>query len=135
MEFTISFFLMWLLFSGVYGFGYAFWVYNRLLTAVVDAAALGAKLDYDISDTAAYSTALQNMVLYGDTAAGTAVLVPGLTAAQVVVTVGRDSASIPRDVTVAIQGYSIDAIFRRVVLTGKPAATMRFAGRVVCSRC
>jgi hypothetical protein len=126
---------MWMLFSGVYGFGYSFYVYNRLLTAVVDAAALGAKLDYDTSDPAAYSTALQNMVLYGDTVAGTAVVVPGLTATQVVVTVSLDSASIPRDVTIAIRGYSINAISFRIPLTDKPGATMRFSGKVVCSRC
>ena len=42
VEFAITFFAVWLIFSGVYAFGYAFYVYNRLETAVANAALLGA---------------------------------------------------------------------------------------------
>jgi Flp pilus assembly protein TadG len=38
VELAVSFMVIWLLFSGVYSFGYAFYVYNRLQTAVADAA-------------------------------------------------------------------------------------------------
>lgn len=135
VEFAVSLFLVWVLCSGVYGFGYAFYVYNRLLTAVMNAAELGAKLDYDTSDTDAYTTALKNMVLYGDTTAGTAPIVTGLSASNIVVTIGTDFSSMPRDVTVSIQNYSIDVIFRRISLADKPRAVARYFGKVICSGC
>ena len=47
IEFALGWSVLWLLFSGVYQFGYAFYTYNSLLTSVANAAELGSKLDYD----------------------------------------------------------------------------------------
>src|SRR5579863_2576577 len=90
LEFSIGFFLLWLLFSGTYVFGYSFYVYNRLLAATNDAAELGAKISYDTGNPSAFTTTLQNMVLYGQETAGTSPIVPGLTANNVSVSVTTD---------------------------------------------
>src|SRR5215469_15201247 len=66
LEFALGWSILWTVFAGVYQYGYAFYVYNRLMTAVSNAAELGAKIGYDTGDTNAYTTTLQNMVLYAD---------------------------------------------------------------------
>jgi hypothetical protein len=66
LEFAIGFAVLWFLFTGVYQFGYAFYMYNVLQTATANAAELGSKMSYDTGDPSGYQTALQNMVVYGD---------------------------------------------------------------------
>src|SRR5579871_1470067 len=122
LEFALGFFVLWLVFAGIYQFGDSFYTYNRLLTAVSDAAELGGKISYDTDNPMAFTTTLQNMVLYGDETAGTSPIVPRLTVANVAVTVTVDSNNIPHDLTVAITGYVIDGFFGKITLTGKPKA-------------
>lgn len=135
LEFAIGWSLLWLLFSGVYDFGYSFYVYNRLITAVSDAAALGSRISYDTANPAAFTTRLQNMVLYGTETAGTSPILSGLAASNVSVSVTLDGNSIPRDVTVSISSYSINSLFQPISLTGKPRATVKYFGQLVCSTC
>lgn len=135
VEFALSFFVVWLLFSGVYSFGYAFYVYNRLQTAVANASLLAAVYDYDASSTSAYTNAIKNMVVFGDTTAGTTPIVPGLTASNVVVSMGTDANAVPRDVQVSISNYPINAVFRTITLVNKPRAIARYTGRWQCSSC
>ncbi len=134
VEFALGFTLLWLMFSGLYQVGYAFYVYNLLLTSVTNATLLGAKLDYDTSSAGTYTTSLQNMVVYGDTTAGTRPVVPNLTTSMVNV-VMSPSTSMPQDVTITISGYSIDAVFTSFQLTNKPRATSLYYGRIICSGC
>lgn len=140
VEFAIGFSFLWLLFSGVYQYGYSFYVYNRLLTAVSNAAALGAKINYDTSDAAAFTTKLQNMVMYGDETAGTSTIVSGLTASQVnvsVTTAGPNA--VPTYISISIGSvatpYKIDGIFGSISLSGKPQSTVKYLGQVICSSC
>jgi len=135
VEFAITFFAVWLIFSGVYAFGYAFYVYNRLETAVANAALLGAGYDYDSSNPSTYTTAVRNMALYGDITTGTTPVVPGLTAANIQVSVGTDAKSVPRDVQVSISNYQISAVFQKFTLVNKPRAVAQFTGRWLCSGC
>src|ERR1700686_3786108 len=111
VEFALGWSLLWLLFAGVYQVGYSFYVYNTLMISVANAAELGSKLGYDTASPATYTTDLKNMVVYGDETAGTKAIVPNLTTANVNVSVSLDSAGIPRDVTVTITGYAINALF------------------------
>jgi Flp pilus assembly protein TadG len=131
VEFALGFFVLWGLFSGVYQFGYAFYVYNTLLASVNDAAQMAGKLDYDTSNNAAYLIAIKNMVVYGDTTAGTKSLVPNLTTANVTVT--TDVASMPTNVTVSITGYSINALFQSYSLNNKPRVTTKYYGQLTGS--
>src|SRR4029077_2486257 len=83
LEFALGFSLLWALFAGVYQFGYTFFIYNRLMTAVTNAAAVGSKLTYDTGNTSQFTDAVTNMVLYGSTTAGTSSIVPGLSSSNV----------------------------------------------------
>ncbi len=135
LEFALGFSVLWALFAGLYQFGYSFYVYNRLQTAVADAAELGAKMTYDTGNASAYTTALQNMVVYGDETAGTTPVVPGLTTSNVNVAVSLDAQSMPRDITVSITGYTISAIFSSFTPTNKPRVATKYYGTIICSTC
>jgi Flp pilus assembly protein TadG len=132
LEFAIAVPLLWACFAGVFQMGYAFFVYNALMTSVANAAGLGAKMDYDLASTGAFNSALKNMVVFGDTTAGTSSLVPGLTTENVTVTVTQ-AGSMPTAITVAIQNYSVDAVFTRFTFSGKPRATVSYMGRITNS--
>ncbi len=135
LEFALGWSVLWLLFSGLYEFGYGFYVYNRLMTAVSNAVELGSKISSDTADTAAYTKTLQKMVLYADETAGTSPIVSGLTSGNVSVSVTTDANSIPHDLTITITGYSINAFFNTITLNGKPRATAKYFGQVTCSTC
>src|SRR5579871_5855918 len=120
LEFAIGFSLLWALFAGIYQFGYSFYVYNSLLTSVADAAQLGSKMTYDTANPGQFTTAVQNMVVYGDTAAGTNPIVPGLATSNVSVSANLQG-GVPTDVTVSINNYSLDAVFTRFTLTASRA--------------
>src|SRR5579862_1881564 len=133
IEFALAWSLLWVLFAGVYQYGYSFYVYNRLMTAVANAAELGSKINYDIANPGAFTTILQNMVLYGDEIAGSTPIVSGLTAAHVNVSVTTTgTSSTPSDVTITIGSvaapFPINGFFGTISLTGKPRATVKYFG-------
>src|SRR5690348_9147630 len=99
LEFALSWFILWMVFAGVYQFGYSFYVYNSLLTAVSDAAQLGSRMSYDVDHTDRFTNALTNMVVYGDTQAGANPIVANLTRGNVSVDVNPVS-GMPTAVTV-----------------------------------
>jgi Flp pilus assembly protein TadG len=135
LEFAVGWSILWAMFAGIYEIGYAYYVYNVLMTSVADAAELGSKLAYDTASPASYSTALKNMVVYGDETTGTKPLVPNLASSNVNVNVSLDTAGMPRDVTVTITGYTINALFASYALTNKPRATTLYFGQITCSTC
>jgi hypothetical protein len=138
LEFALSWAILWLVFSGVYQFGYSFYVYNRLMIAVANAAQLGSRIGYDTANPAAFTTTLQNMVLYADEtvpAQNAAPIVTGLTAGVISVNASTDAQGIPRDVTVTIVSYTIDGLFGKINLNNKPRATALYFGQVTCSTC
>jgi len=134
LEFALGWSLLWIMFSGVYQVGYAFYVYNVLMTSVAGAAQLGARLGYDTASPSTYTTKLKNMVVYGDTTAGTAPIVPNLTTGNVNVTMSPATGT-PQDVTVTISSYTINGLFTSYTLTNKPRATMLYYGQISCSTC
>ena len=133
LEFALGFSLFWMLFSGVYMAGYAFYVYNGLMVSASNAAIMGSKLVYDLNDPSGYTTALKNMVVYGDTSAGTKPIVPNLTTSNVNVTMATDAAGIPRDLTISITGYTINSPFGGYTLPDKPRVTTMYYGRLTNS--
>ena len=136
LEFAISWTVLWLIFSGIFQFGYSFYLYNVLQTSVANAAQLGSKMNYDLGNPSTFTTGLKNMVLFGDTTEGSVTLVPNLKVANVSVFVTADSGSgIPRDITVSIVDFKIDGIFKSFLMVGKPRASMMYSGRVTCAGC
>jgi Flp pilus assembly protein TadG len=134
LEFALGWSILWALFAGTYQFGYSFYVYNTVLTSVADAAELGSKMTYDTANTSAFTTALQNMVVYGNTTAGTRSIVPGLSTSNVTVGVNPEG-NMPTDITITINNFTINALFTNFTFNGKPRATAVYMGQITCSTC
>src|SRR5713226_1426380 len=120
VEFTLSATFLIALFLGVWQFGYGFYIYNELEEAVragARYASLGTYNSADSTPTAAFQTAVQNVVVYGNPApaAGAAPVAPGLTTANV-------------SLTVTITGYSLPTYFGNQTLNGKPTTAFPFVG-------
>ena len=144
IEFALGWSVLWLLFSGVFQFGYTFYIYNILQTSVSNAAEMASKMPYDNSNISNFVTQTSKMAAYGDMSGSTPVI-PGLswtsctqsgnvwTCGHVKVTVGMVTGSdgttqVPTDVTVAITGFSVNAVFRSFTFSGKPRATVAYLG-------
>ena len=136
IEFALSFFLIFAVFSGIFQFAYSFYVYNTLVTAVREGARYASLKPYDSTTTTpsdAFLSAVQNMVVYSDPnpAQGATPIVNGLTTGKVALTVtggGTGTLTAPSQMTVAINGFAIDAVFGTWNLNGKPNATFPYMG-------
>jgi Flp pilus assembly protein TadG len=132
IEFALVFPLIFTIFTGVFQFGYSLYIYNELQTAVRSGARYASALAYQSSGgspAAAYSEAVKNTVVYGSPTASGSPVVPGLNISLVSVSV-TSSNNVPDKVSVAITNYSLNALFRSYALTGKPAATFEYVGRL-----
>src|SRR5690242_12881656 len=97
LEFAIGASMLVATFSGAFEFGYDFYRYDTLATAVSNGARYAALRPYDSSTTtpsSAFKTAVQNMVVYGDpSGTSTAPVTPGLTTSNVKLTVAFSSST------------------------------------------
>ncbi len=131
VEFALSFGLLFALLTGVFQFGYAYYVYNTLEGAVRGGARYASVRVYDSSTStpsAAFLSAVQNMVVYGNPSGGGPAMAAGLTPQNVTVSVAMDR-NVPVRITVGITGYTINSAIRSFTLTNKPRATFPFMGR------
>ena len=88
---------------------------------------------YDVTTSTpsvCFTTAVQNMVAYGDpNPSGTPTPVaPGLSPSSVFVTVTMAN-GVPAEMTVGITSYQLNAVFATITLTNKPQATYSYLGR------
>lgn len=140
VEFAIGSGVLVAAFVGTFQFGYAFLQYNNMENAVARGARYASLIDYNsATDTpsSSFQTAVQNMVLYGTTTAGTTPVVKGLTASNISVTAcgistvcsGYTSVlGVPQEITVSITGFTLNSVFSSFSLNGKPAATYAYQG-------
>ena len=136
IEFALSFFLIFAVFSGIFQFAYSFYVYNTLVVAVREGARYASLKPYDsttTTPTAGFRDAVRNMVVYGDPqpANGAQPIVPGIQTSNVTLTVtggGSGTLTAPAQMTVSITGFSVDAVFGTWNLNGKPNATFPYMG-------
>jgi Flp pilus assembly protein TadG len=138
LEFAVGASVFIALFSGAYEFGYTFHAYESLLSGVRAGARFGAMASYpldvqtaDSTPASAFTTAVQNVTVYGDPAGavnGAKPIIPGLTTAHVLVTV-QFTNSVPSTVMVCINGFRIDSILGNWVANRKPQATFTYLGR------
>lgn len=132
VELTLSLTFLTALFLGTWQYGYTFFIYGELEQAVRAGARYASLLTYNSgtsTPTADFTTAVQNVVVYGDPAPanGAAPVAPGLTTGNVAVTVTWTS-GVPTAMTVAITGYTVPTYFGSATLTGKPTTTFPFVG-------
>lgn len=131
IEFALGSFVLVGALTGTFKFGYSFYVYNNLQTAVNNGAKYAALRTYEVTDStpsACFVTAVQNMVAYGDpTGTNTTPVAPGLTPGNVSVSVTWGN-GVPSAMTVAISSYALNSVFATVNLSNKPQVTYPFLG-------
>ena len=130
LEFALASSVLLAAFGGPFQFGYTFYRYNTLATAVSDGARYASLRPYDSTTTTPKSTflsAVQNMGVYGNPGGGTTPIAPGLATTNVNLTVTFTN-SVPSAMTVYISGYTIDAIFAQSTLDAKPKVTYPYVG-------
>ena len=130
VEFALGSGILVMAFVGTFQFGYTFLQYNNLENVVARGARYASLIPYDSTTTApsaAFSSAVKNMVLYGSSAAGTSPALPGLATTNVNLTVTFTN-GVPSAMTVSISGYSINSIFAASTLTNKPKVTYAYQG-------
>jgi Flp pilus assembly protein TadG len=127
VEFALGFSLLWACFSGVFQYGYTMYLYNGLQNAATDGAAYASRLNYCGDKASTFTTNVQQMVVFGDpTLSSGASMVPGLTTANVTVTL--TPATFPGSVTVRVTNFAANALFSNFTFTNKPAVTMKYFG-------
>ena len=127
IEFALSFATLWAILSGAVEFGYSFYVYNALTSAVNGGAVIASRLAFESPGTA-FVDRVKRMVVYGSPAGDSGPLAPGLSLSNVAVTWQSDAAGVPQTITVGIHGYRIRALFRTYTLLNRPRMTVRYMG-------
>jgi Flp pilus assembly protein TadG len=138
VEFACSFLMLTTMFTGLYQFGYTFYAYNELVSAVRAGARYASLKPYDSTTstpTDAFKTAVKNVVVYGDPNPpdGATPIVRGLATTNVQLTTagtGGAGATIfaPSSMTVSITGYQINSVFSSMAMSGRPLATYPYTG-------
>jgi Flp pilus assembly protein TadG len=131
LEFALSFVLIFPLLAGSFQFGYSFYLYNRMQTAVEGGARYASLRTYDsltATPSQAYLNAVRNQVVYGNPNGGASPVLPGLTPGRVAVTMTFVSGA-PRSVTVSVVNYQLNAVFQTLTFNNKPQVTMPYVGR------
>lgn len=135
IELAVSAAVMVSCLAGTVQFGYTFYIYNELVSAVGNGGRYAALRTYrsaSPADIEKGKAAIRNMVVYGDArpAPGTPPQVANLRPEQVRVEWIKDeSGDKPTFVDVAIADYTVDAAFGMFHFTGRPAVEYPFVGR------
>jgi Flp pilus assembly protein TadG len=134
LELAISAGVMVSCLVGTFQFGYTFYTYNQLVSAVGNGARYAAQRTYRAAtsqDIERGNAAIRNMVVYGDAQPSPDALpvVPKLTPDQVEVRWLLAGDSAPVNVNVTIKGYTMDAIFRSFTFEGRPSVEFPYVGK------
>ena len=130
LEFAIGSGILVAAFTGAFQFGYTFYRYNNLVTAVTAGARYASLAPYDTTTTTpstAFSNAVKNIVVYGNPGGGTTPVLPGLATSNVVLTPVFIN-GVPGRMTVNITGYTIDSVFASMVCDTKPKLSFPYQG-------
>ena len=121
LEFAVSFVIVLSLFAGTFQWGYTFYVYNTLVSQVRAGARYASSQSFDSNTEAA----VKNVVVYGQAnpAPDAEPCVTGLTTSNVSV----NASPTDQTVTVSITGFTINSVFGRFPLEGRPNATFPYA--------
>ena len=117
-------------FAGTFQYGYTFFVYNSLNSAVRGGARYASMRTYDSATSTpstGFSTAVKNMTVYGNVEGTGSPVALGLTTANVEV-VPNMNGSVPGSMTVRITGYQVGAVFGSVTFNAKPSTTFPYTG-------
>jgi hypothetical protein len=134
IELAVSAGVMVACLAGTVQFGYTFYIYNQLVTAVGNGGRYAAMRTYrasSSSDIEKGKAAIRNMVAYGDTRPTPSALpqVANLKPEQVQVDWIMDESGKLASVNLSIVDYTVDAAFGMFRFTGRPAVEFPYVGR------
>jgi Flp pilus assembly protein TadG len=141
IEFALASLIIVPCFAGTFQFGYSFYVYNQLEAAISNGARYAATRTFrclaNSTDVDKIKTAVRNVVLYGNPDGTGNLQVPQLTSGNIAVAfkdaggveVTSSAANIPVTVNVAVNTFTVDAVFKSFAFTGKPSSTYPYLGR------
>lgn len=120
--------------AGTFQFGYTFYIYNQLVSAVGNGGRYAATRTYRAAsplDVQKGAAAIRNLVVYGDPqpASGASPIAPNLKPEQVDVRWILDGKGAPQAVDVSIHDYTLNAVFKAFAFTGRPAVEFPYVGR------
>jgi hypothetical protein len=134
LELALSAGVMITCLAGTFQFGYTFYVYNQLVTAVGNGGRYAATRSYRAAsskDVEKGTQAIRNMVVYGDAQ-------PGIGATPVIAKLKPDDVDVhwvlnpsgaPEAVDVGIHEYAVDAVFKKFLFTGRPGVEFPYVGK------
>jgi Flp pilus assembly protein TadG len=138
IEFALSALVLATMFLATFQFGYTFYVYSRLQTAIRNGARYASIRTIRTGSSASitnFKTAVQQMVVYGSpTATAGTPVVPGLTTSGITVNVtgssgaAASSSVMPYKVQVYVSNYSLDALFKTYSFSSKPYENFPYVG-------
>jgi hypothetical protein len=134
IELAVSAAVMVSCLAGTVQFGYTFYIYNELVTAVGNGGRYAAMRTYRAAspeDIEKSKAAIRNMVVYGDArpADGAVPQVVHLKPEQIQVEWVMDESGKPAEVNVSVADYTVDAAFGMFRFAGRPAVEYPFVGR------
>jgi hypothetical protein len=122
--------------GGTFQFGYTFYVYNQLVTAVGNGARYASGHTYRAAtpkDIEKGDEAIRNMVVYGDPhpSAGAIPVVPDLKRDEVEVKwiFSNEKTGAPEFVDVSIAGHRVNALLGSFNFSGRPRVEFPYLGR------
>lgn len=120
--------------AGTFQFGYTFYVYNQLVTAVGNGGRYAAMRTYRAAtaqDLEKGDQAIRNMVVYGDArpAPEAVPVVANLTPEQVEVHWIIGAAGAPEAVAVSIRNFRVNAVFKAFTFSGRPGVEFPYLGK------
>lgn len=131
IELAVSAAVMVTCIAGTFQFGYTFYVYNQLVTAVGNGGRYAAVRTYHAREIDKDKQAIRNIVVYGDPqpAPDARPVVAGLTPDLIDVNWTVESGS-PSAVSIAIRDFSIDAVFGKFAFHNRPGVEFPYVGSI-----
>jgi TadE-like protein len=134
LELAVSAAVMVSFLAGTFQFGYTFYIYNQLVTAVGNGGRYAAMRTYRAAsgeDVEKGKAAIRNMVVFGDAhpVEGAAPAVAHLDPSEVDVAWTMDESHAPAWVSVSIREFTVDAVFTKFTFRGRPGVEFPFVGK------
>ncbi|MFZ5926123.1 MAG: TadE family protein [Acidobacteriota bacterium] len=135
IEFALAAGLLLPVMMGAFQFGYTFYTYNLLQSAVSNGGRYAAYRTYRSlsgqADVQKFCLAVQNMAVYGSPSppATPVPVVKGLKPSDIEVLFSLTATQIPESVTVRVKTYTVNGVFGKYTFKNYPTITVPFLGR------
>lgn len=135
IEFALAAGLLLPVMMGTFQFGYTFYTYNLLQSAVSNGGRYAAYRTYRSlsgqTDIQKFRLAVQNMTVYGSPSPATSSVpvVKGLKPSDIEVLFTLTATQIPTAVTVRVKSYTVNGVFGKYTFKNYPTLTAPYLGR------